>query len=131
MGRRNHKYVLSMAAASLLAGCVSTTPAVRVVSDSALPAANGGADTAKSAAVLAAEAGLLPATRVGAEVYCKRELMTGSRTKSTETCLTAAQLEKQRNSVNSQLRDIQDLSNGRPTNTGDGSGGRYNSVMTQ
>jgi hypothetical protein len=88
--------------------------------------ADAPAATAAAATATPATAGRRATTRNGEQVYCKRELLTGSRTQSIETCLTAAQLEQQRNNVDAMMRRAQETRAG----GGDGSGGRFNNVMT-
>ena len=65
----------------------------------------------------------------GEEYYCKRELITGSRTNTRDVCLTKAQMEAQRNGTEDYLKRMRDspVDNTRR----DGSGGRYNNVFTQ
>ncbi len=72
-----------------------------------------------------AEAGYRVVNRKGEQLYCKREVVTGSRTNVAETCLTAAQMEKQRNNTDTTLRTLQDMNNGRQ----EASNGTYNNVM--
>jgi len=65
----------------------------------------------------------------GQEYYCKRELITGSRTNTRDICLTKAQMEAQRAGTEDYLKRMRDSP---VDNTQrDGSGGRYNSVVTQ
>ncbi len=64
------------------------------------------------------------------ELYCRRDLLTGSRTKAMETCLTKAQLDAERAGTEDYLRRIQST----PVETGggsDASGGRSNGVLSQ
>ena len=65
----------------------------------------------------------------GEEFYCKRELITGSRTNTRDICLTKAQMEAQRNGTEDYLKRMRES----PVDTTqrDGSGGRYNSILTQ
>lgn len=65
--------------------------------------------------------------RDGVEIYCKRELVMGSRTNMTETCLTAQQMEAQKNGTDEFLRRVQDMSNTAP---GTSPSGEYNNVMS-
>ena len=101
---------------SLLAGLVAASVLCACASTPSPPAPKSG------------DQGYRVTQRNGQEVYCKRELMTGSRTQATETCLTAAQMAKQRDNVEMLMRRTQDMSNGRNTN---GGGGVYNNIMTQ
>jgi hypothetical protein len=48
-------------------------------------------------------------SRDGKELFCRREILTGSRTNSAETCLTKAQLALQVERNQDALRDLQDL----------------------
>lgn len=66
----------------------------------------------------------------GQELYCRRDVLTGSRTKATETCLTQAQLDAQRTGTEDYLRRIQStqVETGGQT---DSSGGRSNGVLNQ
>ncbi len=67
--------------------------------------------------------------RDGQAYYCKREAVTGSRTQSVETCLTAGQLQAREQNTQRLLRDINDTPGA--TQQADGAGGRYNNVMTR
>ncbi|MFM1886971.1 MAG: hypothetical protein RL026_2128 [Pseudomonadota bacterium] len=69
-----------------------------------------------------------PVQRGDVTVYCRREILTGSRTQTIETCLTAKQLEAEQNRTRSLLRDLQDMSNGK--RQADGTGAVPNNVMT-
>ena len=119
MDRRLNACAAVLVAAGLLAGCASTaakkTASVAKPATSAMPAQPKGN----------ADKGYRQVNRNGEVVYCKRELLTGSRTNSTETCLTAVQLEKLRNSNEQMLRNLQDMQNTRPLNDG------FNNVMSQ
>ncbi len=81
-----------------------------------------------SAAAKDATAGYRPVQRKGVQLFCKTERITGSRTQTNETCLTAKQLELQRNNSQNLLRDMDRMNTVKPNNTG---GGVFNSVMTQ
>lgn len=109
----------------LLGACASTPPAPASSASTAgpTPAAAKPAIPAKLAA-----ANYRIKQKNGEELYCRRELLTGSRTRSTETCLTAAQLEKERNGVDQLLRRVQDMNSSQGST--DGSGGQFNNVMT-
>ena len=65
----------------------------------------------------------------GEEFYCKRTVMTGSRTNSKDTCLTKAQMLAQVNGTQDYLKRTQETTNGADSR-GD-PGGRYNSAVTQ
>jgi hypothetical protein len=108
-----------MAAAVLVVGC-------------ATPAATKPAPVAQAAAASDSKrAGSYGDYRVvkrgGVEIFCKRELVTGSRTNMTETCLTEQQMEAQRNGNDEFLRRVQDMSNTAP---GTNPSGEYNNVMS-
>lgn len=120
----------ALVAALLVAGCASTTSA-----SSAAPAAlaakpesaNITADEDKEDKKVGTAGGYRMVTRNGAEVYCKRQLVTGSRTNVTETCLTAAQMEAQKRGADDTMRRVNDMSNVPP---GTNPAGEYNNPMT-
>jgi hypothetical protein len=65
----------------------------------------------------------------GEEYYCKRELITGSRTNTRDICLTKAQMEEQRNGTQDYLKRMQDATNG--TDSRQNPNGTYNSAVTR
>lgn len=118
MNHRAAPLLILLATSSVLAACAShPRPGA--------PAPSTRAATGTDAAKVS---GYRSVSRNGQELYCKREVLTGSRTSSTETCLTAAQIEAQRRATDALMRNVQDMNNGK-TQT-DGSGAVYNNVMT-
>ena len=126
MDRRLTAFAAALAAASLLAGCASAAKEKPVA---AAPQATSvgidGTIPGRPKSVLKAESGYRIVTRKGEQLYCRRELVTGSRTNASEICLTEEQMEKERNNIATTLRTLQDMNNGRPDD------GRYNNVMGQ
>jgi hypothetical protein len=124
MDRRLTALAAALAAASLMAGCASTAKE-KPVSATARTTSVGidGTIPGRPKSVLKAESGYRVVTRKGEQRYCKRELVTGSRTNASEICLTEEQMEKERNGIAATLRTLQDMNNGRPDDS------RYNNVM--
>jgi len=114
-------------AALQLAACASTgtTAPARTVAAPA-PAAVTAGDSKTLADV---PYGFQLVVQKGQEYYCKRELITGSRTNTRDICLTKAQMEAQINGTQDYLKRMRDA----PVDTTqvDGNGGRYNSAITQ
>lgn len=65
----------------------------------------------------------------GEEYYCKRELITGSRTNTRDVCLTKAQMEAQINGTQDYLKRMQDATNG--SDSRQNPNGTYNSAITR
>jgi hypothetical protein len=65
----------------------------------------------------------------GEEYYCKRELITGSRTNTKDICLTKAQMEAQRAGTQDYLKRMQDATDGADSRANPG--GTYNSAVTR
>jgi hypothetical protein len=65
----------------------------------------------------------------GEEYYCKRELITGSRTNTRDVCLTKAQMQAQINGTQDYLKRMQDATNG--TDSRSNPNGTYNSAVTR
>ncbi|MBK6672568.1 MAG: hypothetical protein IT482_06620 [Gammaproteobacteria bacterium] len=120
--------VPAFAAALQLAACASTGGAAASSGTVATPAPP--AVTAGDSKTLAdVPYGFQLVVQKGEEYYCKREAITGSRTNTRDICLTKAQMEAQRNGTEDYLKRMRDSP---VDNTQvDGSGGRYNSVLTQ
>lgn len=113
-------------AALQLVACVGTPPAAAPKASATAPAAVTAGDSKTLADV---PYGFQLVVQKGEEYYCKRELITGSRTNTRDICLTKAQMEAQINGTQDYLKRMRDA----PVDTTqkDGSGGRYNSVITQ
>jgi hypothetical protein len=111
-----------------LTGCASTGGAAspaRTVAAPAPPAVTAG----DSKTLADVPYGFQLVVQKGEEYYCKREVITGSRTNTRDICLTKAQMEAQRNGTEDYLKRMRDSP---VDNTQvDGSGGRYNSILTQ
>ena len=124
MFRRLH-FITALLTSVALAGCATqapeTPPTAAAHENPALDFK--GTVPGRPDSTLKAQSGYRVVTRKGEQLYCKREVVTGSRTKASEICLTAAQLEKQRNGTDSLMRSLQDMNNGRPEDS------RYNNVM--
>ena len=107
---------LVLAVILALAGCAGTppekadAPVSNTVPFTAPPAA---ADQAAAAPKKpeATSAGFRLVTRNGQEVYCRREQMTGSLTRVSETCLTKPQMEARLQSDQALLQDLQNAPN--------------------
>jgi hypothetical protein len=111
-----------------LGACASTSSSPRPSRTVATPAP--AAVTAGDSKTLAdVPYGFQLVVQKGEEYYCKRELITGSRTNTRDTCLTKAQMDAQRAGTEDYLKRMRDS----PVDTTqvDGSGGRYNSAITQ
>ena len=67
--------------------------------------------------------------RNNVELFCRTELLTGSRTNAVETCSTQAQLDAAQKSARDMVDRVQQVP-GVPSGPG-GSGGAYNNVMTK
>ena len=67
--------------------------------------------------------------RNNVELFCSKELPTGSRTNAVETCRTQEQLDAAQKSARDMVDRVQQVP-GVPTGPG-GSGGAYNNVMTK
>jgi hypothetical protein len=65
----------------------------------------------------------------GEEYYCKRELITGSRTNTRDVCLTKAQMQAQINGTQDYLKRMQDATNGAESRANPN--GTYNSAITR
>lgn len=65
----------------------------------------------------------------GEEYYCKRELITGSRTNTRDVCLTKAQMEAQISGTQDYLKRMQDATNG--SDSRQNPNGTYNSAITR
>jgi hypothetical protein len=117
----------------LLSACATSGPGSSSASK-VVPAAPAASTTqAAAAAPSTASAGKIPASytavqRGGAELYCRKEKVPGSRAKVEEVCLTKAQLDAQEANVNNTLQRMRDT----PVDKSamDSSGGRSNSVMS-
>ncbi len=121
-------FVPFLFAAVQLAGCASTGGAAspaRTVSAPASPAVTAG----DSKTLADVPYGFQLVVQKGEEYYCKRELITGSRTNTRDICLTKAQMEAQINGTQDYLKRTRDTPV--DTNQMDGGGGRSNGVMTQ
>lgn len=120
--------VPTLFAALHLTACASTgggAAAPRSVATPAPPAVTAG----DSKTLADVPYGFQLVVQKGEEYYCKRELITGSRTNTRDICLTKAQMEAQRNGSEDYLKRIRESP---VDNTQrDGSGGRYNSILTQ
>ncbi len=118
--------LLIPACAALLCACAGTPPAPSPQRVATTPPAVTAGDSKTLADV---PYGFQLVVQKGEEYYCKRELITGSRTNTRDICLTKAQMEAQRNGTEDYLKRMRDS----PVNTQgrDGSGGRYNNVFTQ
>lgn len=90
--------LLVAAAVSALAACAAPAP------QDVAPAATG-ATAVKPAGNSSAD--YRRVTRNGEEYYCKRQKVTASLTRVVETCLTAAQLEAQRNDAQDYVNKTQ------------------------
>ena len=126
MFRPVHWIITATSSLALLAGCASNAPAPPAsptAGPNAKPLDLGDTVPGRPDSTLKAQAGYRVVTRKGEVLYCKREIVTGSRTNAAETCLTAAQLEKQRNGSEALMRSLQDMNNGRPEDRG------YNNAM--
>ncbi len=109
-----------------LAACASTgTPAPARSVATRTPAAVTAGDSKTLADV---PYGFQLVVQKGEEYYCKRELITGSRTNTRDICLTKAQMEAQRAGTEDYLKRMRD--NPVDNTQKDGSGGRYNSAVT-
>ncbi|MEP7314903.1 MAG: hypothetical protein ABI859_20150 [Pseudomonadota bacterium] len=94
--------LLALTAAAALSAC--TTNAPPTTSAKSVAAAEATALT-----TLAQRRGYKRVTRDGKELYCQREVMTGSRTSASETCLTEEQLALQVQKNQDFLRQWQNL----------------------
>jgi hypothetical protein len=110
---------------SLLPGCASKAPEKPATVASRTTVAIDGEIPGRPVSDAKAQSGYRIVNRKGEQLYCKRELVTGSRTNATETCLTKEQLERQRAGVDTMMRGLQDMNTGRQ----DASNGIYNNVM--
>lgn len=119
---------VAMAAALLVIGC-ATPPASSAVTAAAAakPAPLAQTASASESKRAGSYGNYRVVKRDGVEIYCKRELVTGSRTNMAETCLTAQQMEAQKNGTDEFLRRVQDMSNTPPTSS---PSGNYNNPMT-
>lgn len=93
--------LLVAAAVSALAACAAPAP------KDVAPAPTGvtGVTAAGQAGKSSADYRLV--TKNGQELYCKRQKVTASLTRVVETCLTAAQLEAQRNNAQDYINKTQ------------------------
>lgn len=120
--------VIFVAAALQLAACTSSSGSSRPSRTVATPVP--AAVTAGDSKTLAdVPYGFQLVVQKGEEYYCKRELITGSRTNTRDVCLTKAQMEAQRAGTEDYLKRMRD--NPVDNTQRDGSGGRYNSIITQ
>jgi hypothetical protein len=120
--------IFVVAAALQLAACASASGSSRPTRTVATPAPT--AVTAGDSKTLAdVPYGFQLVVQKGEEYYCKRELITGSRTNTRDICLTKAQMEAQRAGTEDYLKRMRD--NPVDNTQKDGSGGRYNSAITQ
>lgn len=105
-----------------LAACATNAPPKPARTANALPAPTG------DKADFKIPYGYRLIKQNGQDYYCRRETITGSHTNKRDVCLTLAQLQRERDGIEDLVRRAQDT---RTTGPGaDGSGGRYNSVLT-
>lgn len=83
-------------------------------------------DTRKSAEV---PSGYTLVKKDGTDFYCRKEKVTGSRLRTTDVCLTKAQLEAQQRGVQDTLQDMRDTKSQGPAM--DSSGGRTIGPVSQ
>ena len=111
-------------AALALGACASGGPARTVAAPGPSAVTAGDSKTLKDVPY-----GFQLVVQKGEEYYCKRELITGSRTNTRDICLTKAQMEAQINGTQDYLKRARDTPV--DTNQMDGGGGRSNGLMTQ
>jgi hypothetical protein len=99
--------LLVAAAVSALAACAAPAPQTDA------PAASGVTAVGQASK---SSADYRRVTRNGQEYYCKRQKVTASLTRVVETCLTAAQLEAQRNDAQDYVNKVQGVP-GQPAGT--------------
>jgi hypothetical protein len=110
-----------------LGACATTsTPAKNTVA--AVPAPKG-VNVGDSKTLADVPYGFQLVLQKGEEYYCKRELITGSRTNTRDVCLTKAQMEAQINGTQDYLKRMQDATNG--TDSRSNPNGTYNSAITR
>lgn len=120
--------VPAIAAVLQLSACASTGGAAAPSRTVATPAP--AAVTAGDSKTLAdVPYGFQLVVQKGEEYYCRRELITGSRTNTRDVCLTKAQMEAQRSGTEDYLKRMRDSPVDNPER--DGSGGRNNTIITQ
>jgi hypothetical protein len=115
MNRHFHGSALGIAIVLMLPACAATPPA---------------SQTAKSSAAASADKavnGYRLVRKNGEDYYCKREAVTGSRTRSVDTCLTTAQMEAMRRDSQELLRSLERGPGDMPTI--DQGGGRSGGFM--
>ncbi len=113
--------IRAVMAAAILAVSSSTTAFAEQPAASAdgekpatATAAEEKAKADKDALLRAQAAGYKLVNKDGKEVFCKKELVTGSRLATRTRCLTLAQLEEQRNANKDMLMDVNRRSVNRP-----------------
>jgi hypothetical protein len=112
-------------AAAVLTACATGPTASKPAAAATASAATGTAASPASAGNAAAggiTSGYTLVHKDGADFYCKKEKVTGSRTRTTDVCYTLAQLEAKQRGVDTLIQGMRDTS---PQQSGaDGMGGR-------